>query len=348
MKILLCIIVFLLCKYSEGQVGLIYTSLETDDGWGAKEIVAFNTHQYYFPNVTFLYMYTVYDVTACLNVVNTLYSQSVRLIFIGDYFPSCAQQATLLHSDLYVLNYDVTLYPDYPRVSAIDDLTWAIASRYASGAFAAKQLGSNQVCMLMPGGFLTSTLLANMIIQGITQALPKKDWKLFVGYTNSFNDPVSEEAKINALASAGCKIFITHQNTMRPQVLIKQKGLFSIPWSTDNSHLVDINPNDIPSVLTSNIMTPLQTQRAIITTFLETGNVVNKMYTVTFDNGFSFAPFSSNVKKSAASLFDNVLAGLIAEQINPFCGPLVQESFGVQCSNETALSSNFLKGVTIV
>jgi len=111
---------------------------------------------------------------------------------------------------------------------------------------------------------------------------------------------------------------------------------------------VDFDKSTVPSVLTSNILSPFYVQRGLIDEFLNTGAIVSKLVDITFNSGYSFSPFSSNVKKSAIRLFEGVLEDLISGEINPFCGELVQESFGVNCVNQTFLQSNFLNNIEFV
>jgi hypothetical protein len=335
------------CLYNFTDIALILTDSPEGLGWGEVQKNAFDSHRWKFPSATFASAVIPYNTTVCVDTINAFYNQGVRLILMPDFFPSCANSASLLHPDLYIVYDSISpVNTIFPNVSIFDVLPGTLVSRYVSGAFAAKQLKNNKVCVLMPGGFLSSTLWPNMIIQGMTHALNSNQWRLLVGYTGGFNDHIGTAMKVNALIARDCQVFITQQNSIFANQLVKNAGRFSIPFPNDVAKYIDID--DKHSVLVSNMLNPTRVQREIVTQFITTGAVTQSAYVMNFTNAFRFSEYAPIVKKTAINLLENLLEDLNSGALNPFCGALVQDSFGVNCVNLTFLTLNLLNGIEIV
>jgi len=106
MNILKILLLFSLFSYAFSQgpaIALIYTSSESDLGFGFKELRDFGTHKYYFPNTSFYTAFVPRVLNSCLTAIENFYvNQGVRLVVVGDNFPDCAKQGSLLHSDLSI------------------------------------------------------------------------------------------------------------------------------------------------------------------------------------------------------------------------------------------------------
>ena len=108
-------------------------------------------------------------------------------------------------------------------------------ARYLSGIVAGMNTSSNKI------GYVAAMDSSNSEVTGGIDAFAlgiysvNPDAKVYVKVTNSWYDPEGEKAAAQALLDMGCDVIAQHCDTVYPQTLAQEKGVYSIGYNSDMS-----------------------------------------------------------------------------------------------------------------
>lgn len=108
-------------------------------------------------------------------------------------------------------------------------------ARYLSGIVAGMNTTSNKI------GYVAAMDSTNSEVTGGIDAFAlgiysvNPDAKVYVKVTNSWYDPEGEKAAAQALLDMGCDVIAQHCDTVYPQTLAQEKGVYSIGYNSDMS-----------------------------------------------------------------------------------------------------------------
>lgn len=108
-------------------------------------------------------------------------------------------------------------------------------ARYLSGIVAGMNTSSNKI------GYVAAMDSSNSEVTGGIDAFAlgiysvNPDAKVYVRVTNSWYDPGGEKAAAQTLLDMGCDVIAQHCDTVYPQTLAQEKGVYSIGYNSDMS-----------------------------------------------------------------------------------------------------------------
>ena len=108
-------------------------------------------------------------------------------------------------------------------------------ARYLSGIVAGMNTSSNKI------GYVAAMDSSNSEVTGGIDAFAlgiysvNPDAKVYVRVTNSWYDPEGEKAAAQTLLDMGCDVIAQHCDTVYPQTLAQEKGVYSIGYNSDMS-----------------------------------------------------------------------------------------------------------------
>ena len=108
-------------------------------------------------------------------------------------------------------------------------------ARYLSGIVAGMNTSSNKI------GYVAAMDSSNSEVTGGIDAFAlgiysvNPDAKVYVKVTNSWYDPEGEKAAAQTLLDMGCDVIAQHCDTVYPQTLAQEKGVYSIGYNSDMS-----------------------------------------------------------------------------------------------------------------
>jgi len=325
------------------KVAFILPGCTSDLGWNFQILKGILLVKEQYPDVVVVYQESV--TPANCEVVATSFANSGAdlIYFAAGAFDPCARAVagTFLGNPdkSFVVQNSGIKYDDLPNL-AIDAKSGVFQARYIIGALLQEQsVVQNKVCFMYPKNYGSGRRWANAVLLGMSYPNIETA-ELLVGWTNDFNHPPSEAKVFNYFLGVGCNFIIQHQDSIYPQLLAARAGIESIGWGTDQRVLVG------NSVLTSIVTNWFP----VFTYYLEkkiAGTFVSEIFTETLANGaLEIAQFSPEVKNRASSHAEEVYEGILSGSISPFCGPPVQEKFGMPCTPESTLIAEFLPRIT--
>lgn len=108
-------------------------------------------------------------------------------------------------------------------------------ARYLSGIVAGMNTKTNKIGYVAAMGTDNSEVTGGIdaFALGIYSVNP--DAKVYVKVTNSWYDPQAEEAAARTLLNMNCDVIAQHCDTVYPQTLAQEKGVYSIGYNSDMS-----------------------------------------------------------------------------------------------------------------
>ena len=108
-------------------------------------------------------------------------------------------------------------------------------SRYLSGIAAGLKTESNKIGYVGAWGKDNAEVTGgcNAFAMGVYSVNP--DATVYIKTTNSWYDPEGEKAAAQALLDMGCDVIAQHCDTVYPQTLAQEKGVYSIGYNSDMS-----------------------------------------------------------------------------------------------------------------
>ncbi|HOQ80509.1 MAG TPA: BMP family ABC transporter substrate-binding protein, partial [Candidatus Cloacimonadota bacterium] len=246
-----------------------------------------------------------------MRVISELADDGYKLIFAASYE----------HYDAVIES--ATKYPDITFMQCRDS-----GRAFNVGSF----LGKMQEATYLAGvsvGMLTKT---NKIGIVASEPIPEVIWhingyalgikstnpnaKLYVKWTNSWNDPKKETEYIKEFKKMGCDIILHNTDSSTTQIEAESQGLLSVGYSNDMSKLA---PNS-------------QITAAIWNWYVVYKYVAEQVYNKTWDNEPIFwgikeglvdlAPFNNSVPKEVKDEVEKRKYELKNDLRNPFSGPI--------------------------
>jgi len=264
----------------------------------------------------------------------------VIFLFNAPFVP-CAQNVSLTYQAVkFIVHNAGDTYPGYPNLAAEfrGDLGKV---RFIFGVLAAKQKNTAKICIMVPKFFPLKERFANYVLLGM-RYVNNVD-SLHMGYTASFNDPVTESVVANHFIAEGCDITILQSiNSVRSLIELANS---TSPWSMGTAS--DMRDFVGESVLTSVIIDSFVTFKYFVDKVIA-GTFTNELFLDTLDNkGLVIADYSCDVTKNARKETRKVINKILAGTLNPLCQPMIYDIFGTTCATDLQLTGTFFPGITI-
>lgn len=107
--------------------------------------------------------------------------------------------------------------------------------RYLSGIVAGMNTASNKIGYVAAMDSSNSEVTGGIDAFALGVASVNPDAKIYVVVTNSWYDPVLEEAASRKLLDMGCDVMAQHCDTPYPQTLAQERGVYGIGYNSDMS-----------------------------------------------------------------------------------------------------------------
>jgi len=329
---------FLIC--SSFKVAFLLPGSVSDFGFNYQIFLGIQDLQKDFPQIQTAYTPSV-AVADCLSTVATYLNSGFDMIFFPNLgFTSCATTTAINNpTKFFVLQSTGGNPTNIPNLAFKFGLGQNEA-KFIAGVLASKQKQSSKICLMIPKIYPFKQTIANSILLGMRHVSNTDE--LHMGMTLSFNDANTETIVANHFIQYGCDTTILHGvNSVLSVEILANASKWSIGFASDMRDFV--GESVLSSVVENwNIMFSYYVQKAMAGTFISELFIVNLQ-----NRGISFADYSCEVTKSARTNTNSVENRVIAGTLNPFCEPLVQETFGSPCVNETVMGSLYMSGITI-
>jgi len=308
-----------------------------DNGWNYQIQSGVETIQSEYPGI-------ITDITfnltrsQCLTTAISYVQSNYELIFITDFVESCALiiSQTYRNVSVVVVN-NGTLYGQANLATCYNDILFG---RFIVGALVLKQ-GIRKVCFMTSNNFPGITRHSNAILNGMHYDNSGK-FSLTVGLTNGFNNATSERRIFDRLiAEANCGIVIQQLNSVNVQELVRHANLLGIGYASDMRGFVG------ESVLTSSMVVWDKMFSYFISKALN-GTFIQEVYFGSASDSGLLAPFSSHVNAETIRTANIVKRDLLSGEINPYCGTIVEDTFGHACVSENTFFSQLLNNIVVI
>jgi len=208
------------------------------------------------------------------------------------------------------------------------------------GVLAAKQQGTNKICMMVPKFFVLKERFANYILLGMKYA--NSNGELHIGYNAGFSDAPTETVVANHFINYGCDVTILQAiNSIHPLVELANS---TSPWGMGTAS--DMRDHVGESVLTSVIIDSFVTFKYFVDK-VNAGTFTNELFLDTLNNkGLVIADYSCEVTKNARKEANKAKARILDRTLQPLCQPLIQQIFGTPCVTEAQITGTYFPGIT--
>ncbi|MDF2613435.1 MAG: Purine-binding protein [Clostridia bacterium] len=203
-------------------------------------------------------------------------------------------------------------------------------ARYLSGIVAGMKTETNQI------GYVAAMPIPEVIrgINAFTLGAQSvnPDVKVKVVWTNTWYDPAKEKDAAIALLDGGADVIAQHQDTAGPQQAAEERGVWSVGYNSDMSSFAP------KANLTSAVWNwgPYYVEK--VQSVID-GTYKSESYWKGFEAGIvDLAPLTANAPEGAQAEVDAAKAAIIDGSLNPFAGPIKDQTGAVKVAEGSAMT----------
>ncbi len=312
------------------KVGVVLNDTIDDHSWSqshyeglektAKEL---NLTMYYEEGVT---------VDTIESIVDSFIEDGCKIIIANSFeFGDCINKMAEKYPEVYFFhatgvgeNKNLTTY--FGRMYQI---------RYLCGIVAGLQTQTNEIGYVAAFPISEVNRGINAFTLGVRSV--NNDAKVYVSWTNSWNDDLAAETATNILMdNHNIDVLAMHTDSIRPLEIAEEKGVMSIGYNLDNSEYypqtyLTAAVWDWDSFYTPNILKCLQ------------GKIEGNHYWEGVGSGIiSLAPLTDNVKDGTEEIVANQMEKLRSGTYDVFYGPIIDNCGNVRVNEGESLSDTVM------
>ncbi|RFA29416.1 BMP family ABC transporter substrate-binding protein [Alkalilimnicola ehrlichii] len=298
------------------KVGFVYVGPVGDAGWSyAHDLGRKALEEALGDRVETTYIESVQEGADAERVIRRLASSGHKVIFATSFgYMNSVQRVASSFPDVYFSH--ATGYRTAENVGVYNSRMYE--GTYLQGVLAGHMTESNRLGVV--ASYPIPEVIRNINAFALGARSVNPDATVRVIWVNTWYDPARERQAAEALIAQG--VDVLGQNTDSPAIVqvAQQRGLYAFGWDSDMSKY---GPD---SQLTATMLMwggyYIDTVKAALDGTWETHNIVWGMQ----EGMVEMAPLNSAVPEAAAADFHAAQAGIMDGSLNPFAGPLRDQS----------------------
>ncbi len=242
-------------------------------------------------------------------------------------FGECINQMSKKYSDIYFFH--ATGVGEGKNLTTYFGRMYQI--RYLTGIVAGLQTQTNEIGYVAAFPISEVNRGINAFTLGVRSV--NSEAKVYVSWTNSWNDDEAAEQATNKLLEAhNIDVLTMHTDSVKPLEIAEQKGVETIGYNADNSSFypetyLTAAVWDWENFYTPNILKCLQ------------GKIEGNHYWEGVETGMiSLAPFTDNVKSGTAEIVNREMEKLRSGTYDVFYGPITDNMGNVRVKEDESLT----------
>ena len=213
------------------KIGFVYVSPVGDAGWSYAHDLA-RQHLEKDPNIKTFYVESVAEGADSERVILNMARKGYDIIFTTSFgFMDPTMKVAAQYPNITFLH--CSGYKTAPNVSNYFGRMYQ--ARYLTGMVAGSMTKSNIIGYVAAFPIPEVIRGINAFTLGVRAVNPKAEVR--VVWTKTWYDPVTEKEGAKSLLDVGADVITQHQDSPGPQEAAQEKGVYSIGYNTDMSHL---------------------------------------------------------------------------------------------------------------